>query len=585
MRGPVRRLRQWAAALAALTVLAACGEEPAPPRLTGFVPPNPSVIAGESVDIGVEYEANDLKLKAFQWSAEAGEIEGNGKPAITWRAPDTAGDYKLTVTTASAQEGMPDLSLNTVVKVLPASTPEPVVSEASPAADTAIDPTVDASAGQKAAAAARAALRDSGSEAAEVGKEAAEEAQAGIESAAKEVAGVGQEATEEAQTQVEGEANPAKAASPDAEPAGAGEGTSTPGSAEAPAKVAALTEGHPAASPGAASGVDAIVARGRLVAVVENDFPPFSFEEDGGRAGFDVDMMREFARRWLGESDAVTFVPVTSDQRIATLREGEADLIAAALTRTAAREELIDFSQTYFKDGQRILVAEDADIAGPCDLAGKKVAVIAATTSLDNIKAEAAACGFDIEAGLAVFEQPDQAVAALLAGEVEAFTSDGIALERLAEGQPLKVVGNHFSEEPYGFGITKGDERLRRLVDLTLQEMDKDGTYAAIYQKWFGGELSPYPLEAAASLDGDEKLLALATTDLPPLFEPLATKAPADGEYVVQPGDTLSTIAGKVFGDVAPGAWRAIWEANKATIGDDPNRIKVGMRLTIPASL
>jgi putative glutamine transport system substrate-binding protein len=514
----VRRLVQWAAALAALMVLVGCGEEPTPET---------------------------------------------PKPAVSEAAPSAA--------TAADQAG-PETTAGQ-------ATEDQATATGHAGTGTGVEP----NAGQRAAAAARAALRGSGSEAAEAGKEAVEEAQAGIESAAREVAEVGQDAAEEAQTQGEGEAKPARAASPDAEPAG--ETAGAPASAGEPAKVAALSESEPTASPGAASGVDAIVARGHLVVAVENDFPPFSFEEDGARAGFDVDMMREFARRWLGDGDAVTFVPVTSDQRIATLQEGKADLIAAALTRTAAREELIDFSQTYFKDGQRILVAEDADIAGPCDLAGKKVAVIAGTTSLDNIKAEAATCGFDIEADLVVFEQPDQAVAALLAGEVEAFTSDGIALERLAKGQPLKVVGNHFSEEPYGFGIAKGDERLRRLVDLTLQEMDKDGTFAAIYQKWFGDEFSPYPVEADASLEGDEKLLALATTDLPPLFEPVATKAPAGGEYVVQPGDTLSTIAGKVFGDVAPGAWRAIWEANKATIGDDPNRIKVGMRLTLPASL
>jgi putative glutamine transport system substrate-binding protein len=450
----------------------------------------------------------------------------------------------------------------------PASAPGRAVSGAPPAADAAagqptpeatadpatvadqatpVMPAVQPSAGQRAAAAARAALQRSGSEAV-AGGEAAEEAKAGIASATKEVAGVGQEEAR-----------------------------------EAPATVAALSEGQPKARPDAADAVDAILARGRLVAVVEDDFAPFSFEDGGRRVGFDVDMMREFARRWLGDGEAVSFVPVTSDQRIATLEAGSADLIAAALTKTAAREELIDFSQTYFKDGQRLLVAEDSEIAGPCDLAGRKVAVIAGTTSLDNIKAETAACGF--EADLVVFERQDQAVAALLAGEVDAFTGDGIALERLAEGQPVKVVGNHFSEEPYGFGIARGNDRLRQLVDLTLGRMAEDGTYAAIYQKWFGEELGPYPLQADASLAGDRQLMALATTDLPALFERVAAKAPTGGEYVVQPGDTLSTIAGKVFGDVAPGAWRAIWQANKATIGDDPNRIKVGMRLTLPSSL
>jgi ABC-type amino acid transport substrate-binding protein len=476
MRGPVRRLGRWAA-VAAVLILAACGEEPAsaPEAAASGAPPSADAAAGQMT-------------------------------------PDATGGRAT------------------------------VADQAAPAM-----PAVQPSAGQRAAAAARAALQRSGSEAA-AGNEAVEEAKAGIEGATKEVAGVGREEA-----------------------------------GEAPATVAALGEGQAEARPDAADAVDAIVARGRLVAVVEDDFAPFSFEENGRRVGFDVDMMREFARRWLGDGEAVSFLPVSSDQRIATLEAGSADLIAAALTRTAAREELIDFSQTYFKDGQRLLVAENAEIAGPCDLAGRKVAALAGTTSLDNIKAEAAACGF--EADLVVFERQDEAAAALLAGEVDAFIGDGIALERLAEGQPLKVVGNHFSEEPYGFGIAGGNDRLRQLVDLTLGRMAEDGTYAAIYQKWFGDELGPYPMQADASLAGDQQLMALATTDLPALFEPVATKAPAGSEYVVQPGDTLSTIAGKAFGDVAPGAWRAIWQANKATIGDDPNRLKVGMRLTLPSTL
>jgi aspartate/glutamate/glutamine transport system substrate-binding protein len=476
MGGPVRRLGQWAAAAAVLT-LVACGEEPtsAPEHAVSGAPPAADAAAGQPT-------------------------------------PEATAD------------------------------PATVADQVAPAM-----PAVQPSAGQRAAAAARAALRRSGSEAA-AGNEAVEEAKAGIESVTKEVSGVGQE-----------------------------------DAGEAPAKVAVLGEGQAEARPDAADAVDAIIARGHLVAVVEDDLAPFSFEDGGRRVGFDVDMMREFARRWLGDGETVSFLPVTSDQRIATLEAGSADLIAAALTKTAAREKLIDFSQTYFKDGQRLLVAEDSEVAGPCDLAGRKVAALAGTTSLDNIKAEAAACGF--EADLVVFERQDEAAAALLAGEVDAFTGDGLALERLAEGQPLKVVGNHFSEEPYGFGIARGNDRLRQLVDLTLGRMAEDGTYAAIYQKWFGDKLNPYPLQADASLTGDQQLMALATTDLPALFEPVAAKAPAGSEYVVQPGDTLSTIAGKVFGDVAPGAWRAIWQANKATIGDDPNRLKVGMRLTLPSSL
>ena len=45
---------------------------------------------------------------------------------------------------------------------------------------------------------------------------------------------------------------------------------------------------------------------------------------------------------------------------------------------------------------------------------------------------------------------------AVLTGEADAFSTDGLALERLATGRPLKVVGNHFSQEPYGGGSAQG---------------------------------------------------------------------------------------------------------------------------------
>jgi nucleoid-associated protein YgaU len=51
---------------------------------------------------------------------------------------------------------------------------------------------------------------------------------------------------------------------------------------------------------------------------------------------------------------------------------------------------------------------------------------------------------------------------------------------------------------------------------------------------------------------------------------------------VVEAGDTLSKIAGKVYGDVSPTSWQRIYEANREIIGDDPSRIEVGMTLAVP---
>lgn len=123
-----------------------CGEEPKkPPELTGFSPAKPSVNANESLGIKVDYQENDYPLENFQWTAEAGAIDGDGQSEITYQAPDAAGDYKLTVTVGYGDDGA-QLSLDTTVEVLAVeAAPEP---EATPAAEAA--PSTEGAAGQPA---------------------------------------------------------------------------------------------------------------------------------------------------------------------------------------------------------------------------------------------------------------------------------------------------------------------------------------------------------------------------------------------------------------------------------------------------
>ena len=50
--------------------------------------------------------------------------------------------------------------------------------------------------------------------------------------------------------------------------------------------------------------------------------------------------------------------------------------------------------------------------------------------------------------------------------------------------------------------------------------------------------------------------------------------------YVVQNRDVLSKIAMQLYGDLS--RWEEIYEANRDLIGDDPDRLEVGMELRIP---
>lgn len=52
--------------------------------------------------------------------------------------------------------------------------------------------------------------------------------------------------------------------------------------------------------------------------------------------------------------------------------------------------------------------------------------------------------------------------------------------------------------------------------------------------------------------------------------------------HTVAKGETLAAIAERYLG--SKGAWKRLYEANKATVGNDPAKLKVGTKLVIPAS-
>ena len=63
-------------------------------------------------------------------------------------------------------------------------------------------------------------------------------------------------------------------------------------------------------------------------------------------------------------------------------------------------------------------------------------------------------------------------------------------------------------------------------------------------------------------------------------FDP--KKSGTTESYTVKAGDTLTSIAERIYGESSDSTFQDIYQANKELIGDDPNQIKVGMVLKIP---
>jgi polar amino acid transport system substrate-binding protein len=230
-----------------------------------------------------------------------------------------------------------------------------------------------------------------------------------------------------------------------------------------------------------------IKERGRLIAGVKFDTPPFGFLDDNNApVGFDLDLVRGVGAR-IGVP--VEFVKVTSPTRIPLLVSGNVDLVAASMTHTREREKVIDFSVTYYTGAQSLIVATASGIGGLKDLAGKQVAVQQGTTLETNIAAAAPG------AKVIGFRDYNSAWLALVQGRADALTGSLDILRGFAKENPnFVILPDRFSIEPFGIGVRQGDAALRNEINRALHDLWTSGQYAAFYRKWFGTE-PEFPIE------------------------------------------------------------------------------------------
>jgi polar amino acid transport system substrate-binding protein len=234
--------------------------------------------------------------------------------------------------------------------------------------------------------------------------------------------------------------------------------------------------GNPATGPT----LSAIKSRGRLVVGVDQNTYLFGYRDpaSGQIVGFDVDILREVAFDLFGDRNAIQFTAITSAQRIPAIVDKQVDLVAETMTITCDRLQQVDFSSVYFEAGQRVLVSKDSTVTGIGDLGGKTVCAADGSTSIRNI---ATAASKPIPVSVPAWTD---CLVLLQQGQVAAVSTDDSILQGLAAQDPnVKMVGEKFTDEPYGIAVNKSANDLLRFVNGTLERIRSDGTWQAIYTR------------------------------------------------------------------------------------------------------
>jgi len=220
---------------------------------------------------------------------------------------------------------------------------------------------------------------------------------------------------------------------------------------------------------------------------------PFAFRGDDGKpAGYSVDLCQRIAtgiqqQLKLAKLD-VKWVPVTPENRIASVVNGTIDLECGSTTASLSRQEQVDFSNMTFIDGGSLLIKLGTNMSTLQDIGGKKIGVVPGTTTEGMIRTMLQKA--QITADVVPVTDHRGGLAALESGSIDAYASDRVILIGLAAtakdpGQ-FAIAEQYLSYEPYAFMLRRGDAPFRLAVNRVLASLYRSGQIIPIYARWFG---------------------------------------------------------------------------------------------------
>lgn len=253
---------------------------------------------------------------------------------------------------------------------------------------------------------------------------------------------------------------------------------------------------------------DEILTRGKLLAGVRADFPPFGrLDESGDFAGFGVDLSREFAKH-LGVK--VEFVQTTSANRIPLLLNRQIDADIGTTSPTRARNEVVDFTYTIAWTHVVVVVPKGKNKDPNSYLNDSTtVGTVQGSVYVDQWKKRFP------NAKIKLYQEFPELFVALAQGQVDVALANETTVRESMERNPRLNqqldMGGAWTQESTAIGVRQNDSKWRNWINWALQRMWAEGTFQAIYKKhfktdppfhiWENGQLQPGVIEIGKDWD------------------------------------------------------------------------------------
>ncbi|MDJ0598664.1 MAG: transporter substrate-binding domain-containing protein [Crocosphaera sp.] len=230
-----------------------------------------------------------------------------------------------------------------------------------------------------------------------------------------------------------------------------------------------------------AATLEEIKQRGKLIIAVKDNIRPLGFRNPQNHLqGLEIDLARQLAKDILGDSQAVILHPVSNQERLQKVIDGEVDLAIARITINTSRTRLVNFSPYYYLDGTGI-ITNDPTIRALDHLSQAKIAVLKRSSTIPVIRAELP------QAELIGVHSYQEALTLLEAGTVKAFAADNSILAGWVQQYPQYYqLPVRLSGEALGVVMPKGLQyaSLRSRVNQAIGRWKASGWLAKRLEYW-----------------------------------------------------------------------------------------------------
>jgi polar amino acid transport system substrate-binding protein len=225
----------------------------------------------------------------------------------------------------------------------------------------------------------------------------------------------------------------------------------------------------------------------KIIVGTSADFPPFEYVDNGTIIGFDIEMVTMILEDM---NYTVEVQDIAFEGLIGALKTNKIDVIAAAMSITADREEEVDFTIPYYEADLSVLIMTDSNytfndtnlIEKLADLTiGAQTGTTGAGWVLENLLNATNMS----EDQFTQYTTYTLAIIDLTNGNIDALIIDKPVAEAFAKDANKKIAYTIESDEEYGLAVKEGNSNLLAELNQGLTQLMGTEDWNNLVKKYF----------------------------------------------------------------------------------------------------